>query len=209
MIPAVQSTALKSVSRLLSILAVVSASVASGYLLFPTPLADVFFSGIVLLSVIFALVGVVGAWTDRTVLAWVAAILETGLTMLGMLSIGFVLIPTALFSLGTAISSHLAGPRVGVQQAISSDPPTVPEAVLKTLGGTVSIAVGAGLVYFGSFRRELFGSCANETLACAVETTHWDAVGITGIGLTAACIGGWLVWKQIYISRVLTSNRTG
>ena len=208
MATAFQSPSTETASRLLSALAVLSASVAGGYLLLPNPLADVFFAGIVLLPVIFALVGGVGAWTNRTSLVWVAALSLTGLTILGMMSIGFFIAPATLFSLGAALFSQLSGPRTDVQEAIVTNPPTVPEAVLKTLAGTVSGAVGAGLVYIGAFRQELFGACASETLACAIDKTHWDAVGLTVSGLVVISLGGWLVWKQVYISRVLASAQT-
>lgn len=193
----------RTASRLLSMFAILSAGVASGLLLFPTPLADVFFAGIVLLSVIFALLGGFGAWTNRTPLVWVTAFLLTGLTILGMMSVGLFLAPAALFLLGAAVFSHLAEPRTDLQEAILANPPTVPEAVLKTLAGTVSMTAGAGAVYMGAFRQELFGSCANETVACGLETTQWDAVGLTILGLIAISLGGWLIWKQIYIARVL------
>lgn len=179
------------------------------YLLLPTPLADVFFSGIVLLSVIFALFGGVGAWTNRPSLVWVAALLLTGLTIIGIMSIGFVLAPAAIFLLGAALSAQRAGPREGVREAIRANPPTVPEAVSKTLAGTVSVAVGVGLVYVGAFSQELFTACASETLTCSLTNTHWDAVGLTLLGLLAVSLGAWLVWKQIYISRVLSSTQTG
>lgn len=195
-------------SRLLGALAVLSAVLASIYLLLPDPLTDVFFSGIVLLSVLFALVGEVGAWTNRTPLVWVAALLLTGLAIAGMMSIGFVIAPAALFMLGAALLSQLAGPRRDVREAIIADPPTVREAVLRTVAGTASVAVGAGLVYAGAFARELFGSCASETLACVLDTTHWDAVGITLLGLAAVGLGGWFVWRQIYVARVLGGTRT-
>lgn len=52
-----QTSPSQTVSRLLSILAILSASVAVTYLLLPDPLADVFFAGIMMVSIIFALVG--------------------------------------------------------------------------------------------------------------------------------------------------------
>lgn len=199
----------RTTSRVFSGLAILSASMTSLYLLLPLPLADVFFAGIVLLSVIFALLGGIGAWTNRPSLVWVAALLLTGLSIMGMMSIGFVLAPAALFLLGAALFAQLAGPRTGVQEAIRANPPTVPEAVVKTLAGTVSVAVGAGLVYVGAFSQELFTACASETLTCSLANTHWDAVGLTLLGLLAVCLGGWLIWKQVYISRTLSSTQTG
>ncbi|WP_227357326.1 hypothetical protein [Haladaptatus salinisoli] len=199
----------QTASRLLSVLAILSASGASGYLLLPNPLADVFFAGIVLLSVLFALIGGIGAWTNRTPLVWVAALLLTGLTIVGLLSIGLFFAPAAVFLLGAAVFSQLAGPRTGQREAIVSHPPTVHETMLKSLTGTVSVVVGAGMVYIGAFTQELFGACSSETLACALETTHWDAVGITILGLIAISFGGWLLWKQIYIARVFASAKMG
>ena len=198
----------ETVSRLLSVLAILSASVAVTYLLFPNPLTDVFFAGIVMLSVVFALVGGIGAWTNRTPLVWVAALLLMGLSLLGMMSIGFFLLPAALLLLGAAVFSQMAGPRTGVREAIIANPPTEQEIVRKKRVGTAAVVVGLGLVYVGAFERELFGSCVSETLACALDTTNWDAVGLTVLGLIAVSYGGWLLWKQAYTTRVLASTRT-
>jgi len=195
-------------SRLSSALAVLAAGAAGAYLLSPDPLGDAFFTGIVLLGVAFALVGGIAAWTDRTPLVWVAALLLTGLSIAGMMSIGFVLAPAAIFLLGAALLSQLAGPRPGVREAILDSPPTVPEIALKTLGGTVALAVGAGLAYAGAFSRELFGACASETPACVLANANWAAIGTTLSGLVAVGFGGWLLWKQLYVSRVLASTRT-
>lgn len=203
MVQTSQSRSNKTVSRLLSILAILSATVAVIALLFPNPLADVFYSGIVLPSVLFALVGVIGAWMNWTPLVWVAALLLTGLSILGMMSIGLYLVPAALLLLGAAVFSQLAGPRPGVRESIFANPPTKWDIVQKTLAGTGAIVVGLGLVYVGAFRQELFGSCVRETLACALETTNWGAVGLTLLGLVAVSYGSWLFWKQTYITRVL------
>lgn len=205
---AFHSSSSRTTSRLLSALAILAACVASGYLLLPNPLADVFFSGIVLLSVLFALIGAFGAWTNRTPLVWVAALLLTGLAVIGMMSIGLLIAPTALFLLGAAFFSQLAGPRTDVQEAIIENPPTVREAVLKTLAGAVSVAVGGGLVYIGAFSQELFGSCARETLSCALNTTNWGAVGLVVLGLSVISYGSWLLWKQAYVARILASTQT-
>lgn len=202
-----QSLQMAGASRLLSALAVLSASLASGYLLWPAPGRDVFFAGIVLLSVAFALAGSVGAWTNRTALIWVAALLLVGLAGLGMMSIGLFIVPAALLTLGAAVASHQAGPRVARREAIRAESPTAP-AVARKLGvGIVAIAIGAAVVYAGAVERELFGSCARETLRCAVATTHWDAVGVTLFGLVAACLGGWVVGQQIYVSWVLVAKQ--
>lgn len=200
-----QSSSVRRASRLLSVLAVVSTSVAASYLLFPRPLADVFFAGWVLFSTLLSLVGAIGAWTNRLSLVWVAALLLAGLSIVGMWSIGLFIAPAALLLLGAALLLQVAGPRTDVRDAIRSNPPTVPDAVLKTLAGSVSVAVGAGLVYVGAFSQELFGACATETVDCAIEKAHWNAIGLTVIGLIAVGFGGWLIWKQVYIARVLAS----
>ena len=208
MVPPRQPPSSQTVSRLLSALAILAAGVAVTVLLLPNPLADVFFAGIILLSVVFTLIGGIGAWTNRTPLVWVAALLLAGLTILGMLSIGLFLLPAALLLLGAAIFSQLAGPRPGVRETIIANPPTQQELAGKTLVGAGSTLGGAAVVYLGAFTQELFGSCARETLACALETTNWGGIGLTILGLSAICLGGWLLWKQAYTTRVLASTRT-
>lgn len=207
MVPSLGSPSLESGSRLLGACAVLSAIAAAVVLLLPRPLADAFFAAWVLGSVAVALVGGVAAWTNRTPLVWVAALLLTGISVVGMWSIGLFVAPAAGFLLGAAVLSRLAGPRAGVRQTILADPPTVPEAVLKTLAGTGGLVVGSALVYAGAVTRDLFGPCARETLACAVGRTHWDAVGVTVLGLVAAGLGGWLTWKQVHVARVLAAER--
>lgn len=197
----------QTVSRQLSGLAILAAGVAVTVLLTPDPLADVFFAGIVLSSVLFTVVSGIGTWTNRTPLVWVAALLLTGLTILGLLSIGTNLVPAALLLLGAAVFSLLAGPRTDVRESIIADPPTTQEAMLRTLVGTAAVLGGGGLIYFGAFAQELFGPCANETLTCALEATNWGAVTLTVLGLFAVGFGGWLVWTQPFISRVLASTR--
>lgn len=198
----------ETVSQLLSVGAILSAILAVVALLLPNPLADVFFAGIVTLSVLFTLVGGFGAWTNRTPLVWVAALLLTGLTVLGLLSIGFYLVPSALFLLGAAVFSQLAGPRLEFRESILANPPTRQNMIQKTLAGIGAIVLGFGFVYVGAFTRELFGSCARETLACGLQTTNWGAVGLTVSGLVAVSYRGWLLWKQSYIKRVQASERT-
>ena len=124
------------------------------------------------------------------------------------MSIGLYLLPSALLLLGAAVFSHRSGPRPGVRESILANPPTRRNIVQKTLIGIGAIIVGCGLVYVGAFTQELFGSCSAETLACALETTNWGAVGLTVVGLSSISYGGWLLWKQAYISRVLTSAQT-
>lgn len=201
-----RSASVRRVSCLLSVLAILSASAAATYLLLPNPLADVFFAAWVLVSVILALIGGSAAWTHRTPLVWAAALLLTGLSIVGLWSVGPFIAPAALFLLGSAILLQWAGPRKEIQEAIIADPPTVREVALKALVGINSVAVGSWLVYAGAFARELFGTCARETLVCAIGKTHWDALGITVLGLIAVGLGGWLLWKQIDIARVLASK---
>ncbi|WP_435116026.1 hypothetical protein [Halolamina sp. C58] len=204
MVPATRET-----SRLLAALALPVSLLASAALLFPAPLSDAFFAGVVLLNPLFAAVGIAGAWTDRTVVVWVAALLSVGLSVVGMLSVGLLFAPTALLLLGSALAAQAAGPRAGVRERIVADPPSGRERLLRTLAGAASILVGVGLVTGGAFERELFGSCARETLACALETTNWGAVGVTLLGFAAVAVGGWVVWKQVYVSRVLRRARSG
>lgn len=208
MAPALQTPTSQTVSRLLSVLAILTASTAVASLLLPNPFADVFFAGIVMLNVLFTLVGGIGAWTNRTPLVWVATLLLTGLTILGMLSVGIFFVPATFLLLGAAIFSQFAGPRTDVRAAISANPPPERELVRKKQVGTGSVVIGVGLVYVGAFALGLFGACASETLACALNTTNWGAVGLTALGIGAISYGGWLLWKQAYITRVLASTQT-
>ncbi|WP_458210805.1 hypothetical protein [Haladaptatus sp. NG-SE-30] len=204
-----RSPTARTTSRLLSALALFSTSVAAVFLLFPEPLADAFFAGWVLFSVVLSLVGGIGAWTNRTSLVWVTALLMTGLSILGMWSIGLFIAHAALFLLGSAFLSQWAGPREGVQEAIIANPPTVRESLSKALAGISSVGLGGWLVYRGAFTRELFQACASETVNCVIDNTHWDAVGVTVLGLLAVAFGSWLVWKQLYIARVLGLKQVG
>jgi len=208
MVPAFQPSTATTGARVLSGLAVLVTIVAAGLLLSPNPLADVFFAGWLLFSMLLALAGALGAWTNRTPLIWVTALLLTGLAVIGMWSIGFFIAPAALLLLGAAVLSQLAGPRADVQDAIVADPPTVQEAVWKTLAGVGAVAIGGWLVYTGAIAQHLFGACATETLDCALANTHWDAVGITGLGLLGIGLGAWLIWKQVYIGRVLSATNS-
>lgn len=199
-----------TVSRLLGGLAVVLAGLAAGGLLFPRPLADAFFAAWVLFAVLLAVVGALGAWTRRTVLVWVAALLLSGLSIVGLWSIGLFVAPAALVLLGAAVASLWADPRPGARAAVPDEPPSALAAVLKTLGGVALAAVGTSLTYEGVIARELFTrGCATETLACALAVTRWDAVGLAVLGLTAVGIGGWMVWTQVAVGRILAANQPG
>jgi hypothetical protein len=177
--------------------------VAGTYLLLPDPLGDVFFAGWVLLGVLLSIVGGIGAWRNRSPLIWVAAISLIGLTIVGILSIGRFIAPAGFFMLGSALFSQLAGPRTENLEAIRTDPPTESEVVWKTLAGIGSVVVGVGLVYVGAFAQELFGACASETIACAIEKTQWGAVGVSVLGLIAISLGGWLFLRLIYTTRAV------
>jgi len=201
MVSAQRSSSFRRVSRLLSGLAILSVIVAGTYLLLPDPLGDVFFAGWVVLGVILSIVGGIGAWTNRSPLVWVAAISLIGLTIMGIWSIGGFIAPAGFFMLGSALCSQLAGPRTEHLEEIRTDPPTESEVLQKTLAGIGSVVVGVGLVYVGAFARELFGACASETVACAIEKTHWGAVGISVVGLIAISLGGWLFWRLVYTTR--------
>ena len=203
MVSAHRSSSFGRVSRLLSGLAILSASVAATYLLLPDPLGDVFFAGWVLLGVILSIVGGIGAWTNRSPLIWVAAISLIGLTIIGIWSIGRFIAPAAIFMLGSALFSQVAGPRTENVDAITTDQPTEWEVLQKILAGFGSVVVGVGLVYGGAFAQELFGACASETIACAIEKTQWGAVGITVLGLIAISFGGWLCWRLICPTRTI------
>ena len=206
MAPASRSSRIEAAGRLLSGLAVLILVVAAASLLLPSPLSDAFFAVWVLGGVAVSVVGAFAAWTNRTPLVWLTALLLLALSVLGMWSIGFLVAPAALCLLGSAVLLRRAGPREEVRNAVLDDPPSVSEAVAKTLVGAGAVVVGAGLVYTGSLTRQLFGACARETLACAVEKTHWDAVAVTLAGLVVVSVGCWLLWTQIYAARVLSTE---
>lgn len=209
MAPAVQSPTASAISRLLGALAVLSAVAAASHLLSPAPLADAFFAGWVVVAVGLAAVGGFAAWTNRTPLAWAAALLLAGLSIAGMWSLGLFVAPAAVFLLGAALLSQLAGPRSGSRERIVADPPATRDAVLRTLAGASALVVGGWLVYANALARDLFGACARETLDCVVESTRWDAAGLTVFGLVAIGLGGWLLWTQVYVARVLAAERVG
>lgn len=196
----------ETASRVLSGIAIALTGIAAVVFLFPDPLADVFFAAWVLGSVSIACLGGFAAWTNRTPLAWIAALSLTAISILGMWSIGFYLAPSALLLLGSALLLQSAGPRTALRESIVADPPTVPETVLKTLVGVVALHVGSGFVYFGAISRDLFDACARETLDCTLANTHWDAVGITLVGLLVIGLGGWVLWKQMYVAHVLVTT---
>ncbi|NEU57869.1 hypothetical protein [Halorussus sp. MSC15.2] len=206
MVSASHSESVERASHLLSALAVLSAGAAGAILLSAGPRADVFFTGWVLVAVGLALVGGISAWTNRTPLVWVAALALTGLSVVGMWSIGLFLVPAALLLLGSAALSHRVGPREEVRTAILADPPSPSKSAAKAASGAGSVAVGAWLVYASAVEGGLFEACATETLACTLENTHWDAVGTTVVGLLAVSLGGWLLWKQVYAAHLLVSG---
>ncbi|WP_123537953.1 hypothetical protein [Halosimplex salinum] len=199
----------EAAARQSSALAVVASGAAAFALLYPDPFADAYFAAWVLSVVALAVVAAVGAWTNRTPLVWAAALPTTGLAILGMMSIGLFVAPVALLLLLTAGFSQAAGPRADVRESILTDPPSTREILLKGLAGLAAVTVGTGLVYLGAVARPLFGACARETLSCALAKTHWDAVGVTALGLLAVCLGGWLLWRQQYVARVLASAQSG
>lgn len=210
MVPTDRFPGAVTVSRLLSGVAVGITVLAAIAWLFPRPLADAFFAGWVLFGVGLALLGALGTWTRRTPVVWVAALLLTVLSIVGIWSIGFYIAPAALVLLASAVLLQRAGQRPGAVETVRENPPSVLEAVLKTVAGAILAVLGAGLFYEGTFVRELFiRGCASETLACALAVTRWDAVGLTLVGLAAMTAGGWLVWRQIAIGRVLASNPLG
>ncbi len=210
MVPSNRSPDAVTTSRLLSGVAVVLAGLAAVPLLFTQPQGDAFFAAWVLFAIILAVIGALGAWTRRTALVWVAALLLFALSIVGMWSLGPFIAPAALVLLGAAVASLWTGPRPDRHEAVLNDPPSVMDAVLTTLVGAVLVVVGATLGYEGTIVRELFTSgCASETLDCALAVTRWDAVGLTVLGLAAIGIGGWLVWRQVAVGRILASNQTG
>lgn len=196
----------RTASRLLSGLAILLVCVAAGSLLLPDPFTDVFFAGWVLFSVGIAIIGGVGAWTNRTPIVWLAALLLGGLSILGMWSIGPFIAPAALLMLGAAVFSHLSGPREDLRKSILTDPPSSQELSSMTMTGSGALVTGVLLVGIGAFSRGLFGACARETLSCVLEETNWGAVGLTVLGLLAIGYGCVLIWKRVYVTRVLDSD---
>ncbi|MBP1987346.1 hypothetical protein [Halolamina salifodinae] len=170
--------------------AVLAALLASAVLLFPQPPADVFFTGIVLLCPLFAVVGAAGAWTGHTALVWVAALLSVGLTLAGAMSVGLLFAPAALLLLGSAVAAQAAGPDTAAQESLLADPPEARERAQKALLGVAGIVVGAAAVDAAALDRDLFGSCAQETLGCVLQTTNWGLVGLTLLGFGAVAGGG-------------------
>lgn len=198
----------RTASRLSGALAVLAAVAAAAALLAPRPLADAFFAGWVAIGVGLAVAGAAGAWTNRTPLAGAAALGLIGLCVVGMWSIGFLFAPAALLLAGAAALSQRAGPRPGVRESIRADPPSVSAVALKTLGAAGAVVAGGWLVHAGALTRELFGACAAETLDCALANAHWDAVAVTALGLLAVGVGGWTLWRQVRVARVLASRPT-
>lgn len=210
MVPANRLPDALTVSRLLAGVSVALTGVVAVVLLFPQPLADAFFAAWVLFAVILTVFGAIGAWTRRSALVWVAALLLSGLAIVGMWSIGGFIAPAALALLGAAVASHWTGPRPGAHETVIENPPSVLEAVVKTLAGTVLVLAGSALTYEGAVLRELFTrGCSSETLACALTVMNWDGVGLSLLGLAVLGSGGWLVWRQVVVGRVLASSHAG
>lgn len=207
MSPAFDPSAAETWSRLLSALAVLTTVAAAGYLLLPPPLADAFFAAWVLFAVGLALLGAVGAWSERPVLVWAAALALTALSVVGMWSIGVFVAPAAALLVGSALLSRRADPARDGREATVADSATTSRSASKALGGAVAAAVGAALVYAGAVAGELFGACARETVNCALARTHWDAVGLTVLGLVAVGLGGWTLWRQVDAARAPAGNR--
>lgn len=206
MIPAHDDPPVGTISRSLGVLALLCAVVAAGVLLFPDPLADAFFAGWVLLSVATAVVGCAAAWTGQRPLIWVAALVLVGLSIVGLWSIGLFVAPAALSLLGAAIAAQVTGRSEDRHNAILADPPSRQDVARKALLSASALLVGGALVYDGAVRRELFDACARETVACAVAAVHWDAAVVTVVGLIALALGGWLLWTQLYVARILASR---
>ncbi|WP_227378095.1 hypothetical protein [Haladaptatus halobius] len=204
-----QSSPAHTGSRLLGVLAVLSTSVAAIYLLLPNPLADAFFAGWVLVSVILSLVGGIAAWKQWTPLVWVVALLMTALSIMGVWSIGLFIAPAALFLFGAAILSYRARPREGVRKTANGESPTVSTTRRKIGGGIGALAIGSWLIYVGAFAQELFGACATEGLECTINRMNWAGVGMTVLGVTMVGFGGLLLWKHLPSIRVFVAQQNG
>lgn len=196
------------VCRVLSLAALLNLLVAILYFI-PWLYHDVQFAGWVLFSLFVVLIGVIGAWTNRTGLVSVAGILLAGCAIAAMWSIGPSIAPAALLLLVAAWFSHRAGPREGVRDAIRVDPPSEAERRRKMWTGMIAIVGGVALIVLGVFVLELFvAACAQETLTCTLDVANWSGIGLTLVGLIGVCVGGWLVWKQNYIERILETTDT-
>lgn len=158
-----------------------------------------------LLIVGIALLGGAAAWTDRTVLVWVSAFALLGIAVLGAMTIGIYAAPAALLALGSAVLLHASGRHERtkrVERAVLSKPPTMLEAVLKTLFGAVAVSLGLVMAYYG-VSAGLSDACAVETASCVVENTHWDRVAGTAIGSVLSAVGVRAISKQIRSARIV------
>lgn len=183
----------RAAARLLAALAVVAALAAGALLLWPDPLADVFFAGWVLVAIGLAVAGAAGAWTDRTPVAWLAALLLAGLAVVGMWSIGVAIAPAGLLLLAAAGASQVDRRRLG--ELGEASPSRDRDALRRSLAGLAALVAGAWLVDAGAVSRPLFArGCARETAACLVAVARWDGVAVTLLGLAALGLGGWLLW---------------
>lgn len=199
-----------AVSRLLSVVAVLWASVVAASFLTPDPFADVFFAAWVLVAAGLAIAGGVAIWTFRTALSWVSGLSLGALSVLGMWSIGPYIAPAAGCLLVAALLVQVFGPRPPERARIQVDRRTVRAAGRQALVGTAAVILGGWLVFEGVFVRELFAAaCASETLACALAVTRWDSVGLAALGLAAVGYGSWLVWNQVPVGRALAAGHLG
>lgn len=210
MLPTARVPDATTVSRFLAAVAVLVTVLAAVAFLLPRPLADAFFAGWVLFSVGLALLGAVAAWTRRRPLLWLAALAMTGLSVVGMWSIGAAIAPAALSLLVSAGLLEWVAPRPPGRPANSRARHSPRASLAKALGGAGAGVLGGWLLYQGTVVRELFArGCARETLACALAVTRWDAVGLSAVGLAAIGVGGWLVWRQLAVDRVVAANQSG
>ena len=101
MVPSSRAVRFGSTGRLLGVLAAAALAVAAAYLLLPAPLSDAFSTAWVLGGVAASVVGAAAAWTGRTLLVRLTALLLLALSVLGMWSAGLLVTPAAFCLLGS------------------------------------------------------------------------------------------------------------